>query len=100
MHAPISASVAGVVGMSNTREARLNATGAGPQASSLNRATNPLEENTDIGDRDAQEQYLRSGEQDQSNQQSDSHRQPEQNSDLLNLPAEDEGESQALDMLG
>ena len=95
----INASVAGVVGLSNTRESRLTATGAGPQASSFNQVTRPLEENTDVGDRDAQEQYLRGESQEQSKQREDSQPSEEQASSLLQLPAEDD-QSQILDMLG
>jgi hypothetical protein len=98
MHTPINASVAGVVGLSNTRESRLNATGERPQASSINQAAKPLEENTNVGDRDAQEQYFRSNDE-RPKQQND----PEQTSELpppmLQLPAED-GTSAILDMLG
>lgn len=98
MHAPISASVAGIVGLSNTREARLNANGV--TASNNNGpVTKPLEENTDIGDRDAQEQYQRQSDE-RSNHQSHLENSLEQQaSPLLQLPAEDDT-SQGLDIVG
>lgn len=99
MQVPINSSVAGVIGLSNTRDTRLAATGQSLVSPANQTAMKPLEENTNIGDRDAQEQYLR-------DQNASSNRKQEQgdapnpdNHSILELPADDQVEN-ILDMKG
>ncbi len=98
MQVPISSSVAGVIGLSNTRESRLNASGVTADSSPANQATKPLEENVQAGDRDAQEQYLR-GDQQQGRAKPEESGQPMRQDSMLDLPAQ-ESEHHDLDLLG
>ncbi len=99
MQLPISSSVAGVVGLSNARESRLNATGGVPVATANTAATKPLEENTNIGDRDAQEQYLRDNDNKKRHPQEQSDAPELNRASFLQLPADDNDHGE-LDLIG
>jgi hypothetical protein len=97
MHVPITSSIAGTIGFSSSREAKLQSTGPAADTSRVSQAAQPLEENTNVGDRDAQEQY-------QHDPSAERRRDVEKDNEpsdatLLELPADDELKH-SLDVLG